>query len=180
MRRVLIVGFGLALAASISGGAAPQSPSRLMYVSVQRVAAQSVLGQASAKRLDATRQEKSRALAQKQQQVESLRLQIAQSGGLFSRSKQAQLKTEEERQRAEFERLKESAQNEIQSLQREIQTGFQNDLRTALALLAAERDADMVLNADTAVVWTRPGLDLTDEVIKRMDAAEAARKKKRP
>ena len=180
MRRVLIVGFGLALAASISGGAAPQSRSRLLYVSVQRVAAQSVLGQASAKRLEATRQEKSRALAQKQQQVESLRLQIAQSGGLFSRSKQAQLKTEEERQRAEFERLKESAQNEIQSLQREIQTGFQNDLRTALAQLAAERDADIVLNADTAVVWTRPGLDLTDEVIKRMDAQEAARKKKRP
>ncbi|TMQ03133.1 MAG: hypothetical protein E6J90_53960, partial [Deltaproteobacteria bacterium] len=115
---------------------------------------------------------------EKQQKVESLRLQIAQNGGVFYRSKREELEKQEQKERAELDRLKETAQSEIQTLQREIQTAFQNDLKTALVELAQERDADVVLNADTAVVWARPGFDLTEDAIKRVDGVDAARTKK--
>jgi Skp family chaperone for outer membrane proteins len=172
----------LAVFVAISGaaiGAAVSAPSRthVAFVSVQRVAAQSIIGQTSAKRLEVARQEKSRALAEKTQKVDALRLQIAQNGGILYRSRREELRKQEERERAELEKLKETVQSEIQTLQREIQTAFQTDLRTALAELAAQRDADVVLNADTSVVWAKGGFDLTDETIKRVDALESGRKR---
>lgn len=174
------VPFAGLLVASVAALGATVSTSRthVAFVSIQRIAAQTKIGQASAKRLDTARQEKSRALAEKQQKVESLRLQIAQSGGVFYRSKREELEKQEQKERAELDRLKETAQSEIQALQREIQTAFQNDLKTALVELAQERDADVVLNADTAVVWAKPGFDLTEDAIKRVDGVDAARTKK--
>jgi Skp family chaperone for outer membrane proteins len=174
------VPFAGLLVASIAALGATVSSSRthIAFVSIQRLAAQTKIGQASAKRLDTARQEKSRALAEKQQKVESLRLQIAQNGGVFYKSKREELQKQEEKERAELDRMKETAQAEIQALQREIQTAFQTDLKTALVELAQERDADVVLNADTSVVWARPGFDLTDDAIKRVDGLEAARPKK--
>jgi Skp family chaperone for outer membrane proteins len=172
----------LAVFVAISGGAigaAVSAPSRthLVFVSVQRVAAQSIIGQTSAKRLETARQEKSRALAEQTQKVDALRLQIAQNGGLLYRSRREALQKQEERERAALDKLKETVQSEIQTLQREIQTAFQNDLRAALAELAAQHDADVVLNADTSVVWAKGGHDLTDDTIKRVDAIEAGRKR---
>src|SRR4030095_2233633 len=150
---------GAALAAAAAGG---PSRTHVAFVSVQRVAAQTASGQSAAKRLETARQEKSRALAEKTQKVEALRLQIAQNGGILYRSKREALQKQEQQERVELERLKETAQTELAALQREIQTAFQNDLKTALVDLATQRDADLVLNADTAVVWARPGFDLTD------------------
>src|SRR5438270_696352 len=112
---------GAILFLGLLGAAAPAPRTHLAFVSVQRIAAQSVIGQTSAKRLETSRQEKSRALGEKQQRLESLRLQIAQSGGVLYRSKREELRKQEERERVEFEKLKESAQAEIQGLQREIQ-----------------------------------------------------------
>jgi Skp family chaperone for outer membrane proteins len=177
MRKVALIGV-LLMSAAIFVGAATTSRTHLAFVSIQRVAAQSAIGQAMAKRLETARQEKTRALTVKQQRVESLRLQIAQNGGVLYRSKREALQKEEERERAELERLKETSQNELQTLQREIQTAFQADLKTALVDLAAQRDADIVLNGDTSVVWAKPGFDLTDDTIKRVDALEAARQKR--
>lgn len=177
MWKVPFAGLLVASAAAL-GATVGTSRTHVAFVSIQRIAAQTKIGQSSAKRLDTARQEKSRALAEKQQKVESLRLQIAQNGGVFYRSKREELEKQEQKERAELDRLKETAQSEIQTLQREIQTAFQNDLKTALVELAQERDADVVLNADTAVVWARPGFDLTEDAIKRVDGVDAARTKK--
>jgi Skp family chaperone for outer membrane proteins len=174
MWKVSLAGVLLASTALL-GAAATTSRTHIAFVSLQRVAAQSAIGQNSAKRLEAARQEKSKALAEKQQKVEALRLQIAQNGGILYRSKREELRKQEEKERTEFERLKETSQSDIQTLQREIQTAFQADLRTVLAELASQHDADVVLNADTAVMWAKPGFDLTEEALKHVDALEAGR-----
>jgi len=177
MRNVVLIGVLIVSAAALAGAAAAPSRTHLAFVSVQRVAAQTVSGQAMAKRLETARQDKNRALAEKQKQLEALHNDLAQNGGVFRQSRREELRKQEERERAEFERLRETSQTELQTLQREIQTAFQNDLKTALVELAAQRDADIVLNADTSVVWARSGIDLTDDAIKRIDALEVARKK---
>jgi outer membrane protein len=177
MWKVPIAGLLVASTAAL-GATVSTSRTHIAYVSIQRIAAQTKIGQASAKRLDAVRQEKSKALAEKQQKVDSLRLQVAQNGGVFYRSKREELEKQEQKERAELDRLKETAQSEMQAITREIQAAFQSDLKTVLVELAQERDADVVLNMDTAVVWARPGFDLTDEAIKRVDGLEAARPKK--
>src|SRR5262245_58442331 len=121
MRNVVLFGFLILSAAALAGAvAAPSSRTHLAFVSVQRVAAQTEVGKAMAKRLETSRQEKNRALTEKQQKLETLRLEIAQNGGLLHRARHEELRKQEERDRAEFEKLKETAQNEIQGLQREI------------------------------------------------------------
>jgi Skp family chaperone for outer membrane proteins len=177
MWKVPIMGLLIASTAAL-GATVGTSRTHVAYVSLQRIAAQTKIGQASAKRLDTARQEKSRALAEKQQKVEALRLQIAQNGGVFYRSRREELQKQEEKERAEFDRLKETAQSDILAVQRDVQSEFQSALKSVLVDLANERDADVVLNADTAVVWAKPGFDLTDDAIKRVDGLEAARPKK--
>ena len=77
MWKVPLAGLLVASTAAL-GATVSTSRTHVAFVSIQRIAAQTKIGQASAKRLDTARQEKSRALAEKQQKVESLRLQILQ------------------------------------------------------------------------------------------------------
>jgi Skp family chaperone for outer membrane proteins len=176
MWKVAFIASAALLSVALAGAAVPSSRTHITFVSVQRIAAQSSIGQTSAKRLEAARQEKTRAVAAKQQHLESVRLEIARNGGVLYRSKREELQKQEDQEKVELEKLKESAQSELQALQREIQGVFQADLKTVLVELAAQRDADIVINADTAVVWAKTGFDLTDDAIKRMDALDAGRK----
>jgi Skp family chaperone for outer membrane proteins len=176
MWKVPFTGAAAVFSVVLAGAAAPSPRTHIAFVSVQRIAAQSSIGQTSAKRLETARQEKTRAVAAKQQHLESLRLEIARNGGVLYRSKREELQQQEDREKVELEKLKESAQSELQALQREIQGVFQSDLKTVLVELATQRDADIVVNADTAVVWAKTGFDLTDDVVKRLDALDASRR----
>jgi len=70
------------------------------------------------------------------------------------------------------------AQQEIQQLQMSLQQDFQRKLTPILQQIAQEKKLSMLLSAaDAGLIWAEPGLDLTPEAIKRLDAATAAPKK---
>ena len=146
------------------------APARMAFVSMQRLVAQSVRAQASAKRIQQYRDEKTRAIAEKQKHLEALRLEVAQLGGILNRSKLAKKKTEEEQTRAELQELQKEAQSGLQTMQREAQAELQADLSAVLGNLARERGADLVLNDDVAVMWARGGMDWTNDVVQRVNA----------
>ena len=145
-------------------------PARIAYVSVQKVLGQYPAAQASAKRFQQFRDEKARAIAEKQKQVETLRLQIAQLGGVLQASKRAKAIRDEERARAEFQALQSEAQAGMQKMQRDSQAEFQSDMSAVLGELAKQRGADIVLNQDTSVIWAHSGMDWTNDVVERLNA----------
>ncbi|MCU1386221.1 MAG: outer membrane protein, partial [Acidobacteria bacterium] len=63
------------------------------------------------------------------------------------------------------------AQAEINELQQEVQNDFVKKLSPIVEALANEKGLHLVFNAsESGIAWAAPGLDLTADVIKRLDA----------
>ena len=73
----------------------------------------------------------------------------------------------------DFQRLAQQSQAEYANAQRQAQTDLRAKMNPVIAAIAAERGVDVILNADT-LVWSAPKLDVTNEVISKMDAAAAS------
>jgi Skp family chaperone for outer membrane proteins len=75
------------------------------------------------------------------------------------------------------QRFQQDAQAEVQKLQADLQGEFQKKLGPILQQMAQEKHLSMLFSAgDAGLVWADPGLDLTAEAIKRLDAATIAPK----
>ena len=62
---------------------------------------------------------------------------------------------------------------DVQATQREAQAMLQSTLKPVLDEVTKSRGIDVVLNADVAVMWSAPQLDLTSVVVERLNAAKA-------
>ena len=166
------------LCALMSPAVARGATSAVAYVSMQKIAAESTEAKTGAAKLETMRQEKARAIAAKREALEATHLQLVQAGGLFQRSRRVQLQAEENRQRTELQRLTEQSQADLQNLQRQLQNSLRQKISTILDRLTKQKGVQLVLNADTSVVWAAPGIDLTQEVLSSLNATEEQAKKK--
>ena len=93
----------------------------------------------------------------------------------MSDTARAQLEKEIERQTVEGQRFEQDAQAELNELQQELQQEFQAKLLPVLVQLSEEKGLQVLFSAgDAGVIWIEPGIDLTLEAVKRMDAATKA------
>ncbi len=136
---------GSLVTSSASGPAADKTPpARSLVMSLQRIAAESTEGRAANQRLQALARKMAGELAAKQKE-------FAQPTG------------------PEFQRLAQQSQAEFASTQREVQSELRAKVNIIAADIAAQHGADLVLNADS-LVWSAGRLDITNEVLARLDA----------
>lgn len=145
------------------------------YVSVQRILNESDDAKAAAKEFEALRNAKTQEIATKRKALDDTRLQIANAGGYFSGSKRAQLIEVGKRQEAELQQATQQAQTDFQELQRKVQDRLKSELASIVGTLAAQRGILYVLNQDAALLLAPSGMNLTEEVLARMNAAAAQR-----
>ena len=62
-------------------------------------------------------------------------------------------------------------QVDLQNLQRQISNDLMAKVRPILEELVAGTDVQIVLQADGPILWAAPGLDLTQAVVERLNAA---------
>lgn len=124
--------------------AAPGTEGRTLIVSATRLAAESAEGKAANQRLQ----------------------QLAQRMAADISAREKDGKTTPE----ELQKLRQQSQADFQNAQRQAQTEIRTKLNPVITEIAQERKADMVLNADTAVVWSATKFDITNEVIAKMNA----------
>lgn len=159
--------FGGVVSASLVGQAqAERTPSAVAYINVGRLMAETSHGRGEAARLQTLQQQRSTDLRNRQAGLETLRQQIASTTDSAARAPLAQ---KEAQQRTEFERAVQQAALDLQSLQREVNTDMQRRTRTILDELMKTQPYQLVLNADAALLWSTPELDLTNSVISRMN-----------
>lgn len=156
--------------------AAPQAPApfpagaKIAFVDFQRVAQESVEGQASTAKINALVQKKQAEGAEKAKQLQANQARLQQSGGVMSDQARSQLEKDIERQQREGERFQQDAQAEINELQQELQLEFQKKLLPLIQQVAQEKGIQLLLSrADAGIVWWDPGLDLTGDVVKKLD-----------
>ena len=108
--------------------------------------------------------EKAKALQANQQKLQT-------SGSVMNEAARTQLEKEIERQTKDAERFQQDAQAEINELQQEVQNEFVKKLSPIIEQLASEKGLHLVFNAsESGIAWAAPGLDLTPDVIKKLDA----------
>jgi Skp family chaperone for outer membrane proteins len=139
-------------------------------VSAQRIALESTVGKASRARVQALQQERADDVRTKQQALEAIRRQLAQAGDA---SQRPSLQAQEQTQRAELERAAVKAQMDVQALDRQINAELLGKVRQAVGDVIKGRNIQVVLNADSAVIWAAPDLDLTADVIQRLNSPAA-------
>jgi outer membrane protein len=155
----------------------PQPPApfpqgaKIAIINPQRVFQESGDGKAAMNRIQALITKKQNEGQEKSKQLAANQQKLQTSGSLMNDAARTQLEKEIERGQLEGQRFQQDAQAEINELQNEVQQEFIRKVQPLLQQLAAEKGLQLLLNvADAGVAWFDPGLDLSGELIKKLDA----------
>src|SRR5215471_3606929 len=150
-----------------AAGQAPQAPKPATPAPAQPPAATPTRVQTLTQKKQTDNTAKQKALQDNQQKLQS-------GGSVMSDAARDQLQKEIEKQQLELQRFQQDAQAEITELQNEVQNEFARKVQPLIDQMAKEKGLHMVFNAgDAGFAWVDAGLDLSSEIIKKLDAAKA-------
>ena len=145
---------------------------KFAYINPPRIFQETAAGKAAVGRINTLTQKKQSEFQAKQKAMADNQQKLQSSGGVMSDAARGQLEKEIERQNTEIQRFQQDAQAEINELQNEVQAEFVQKVNPIIDAVAKEKGLQIVFNGgDAGFAWADPGLDLTSEVIKRLDAA---------
>jgi outer membrane protein len=148
---------------------------KVAFFNPQAVFQNSSEGKAAVTRVNALIQKKTTENAEKAKLLQTNQQKLQTSGSVMNEAARGQLEKEIERQTKEAERFQQDAQAEINELQQEVQNEFVKKLSPIIDSIASEKGLQIVFNAvESGIAWATPGLDLTQDVIKKLDAAKPA------
>jgi outer membrane protein len=144
---------------------------KIAFFNPQAVFQASAEGRAGVTRVNALIQKKQTENADKAKLLQGNQQKLQTSGSVMNETARVQLEKEIEKQTKDAERFQQDAQAEINELQQEVQNEFVKKLSPIVEALANEKGLHLVFNAsESGIAWAAPGLDLTPDVIKRLDA----------
>lgn len=162
---------------------APQPPkpfpegAKMAWVDLQAVASTSSEGKAARTKIDALQNKKLTELQDKQKNLQAAQQKLQTGGSVMNDSARDAVEKEIDRLNRDLQRAQQDAQDEVAGLQRDLQMEFQRKLLPLIAQVAAEKGLHMVFSyGDSGLVWAEPALDITPDIIKRLDGGAGAKK----
>jgi outer membrane protein len=148
---------------------------KLAFVNVQRIAQDSGEGKAFTAKINALREKKEKELADKNTQLDAARKKLESNASVLSDSARGAQQKEVERLQVDLQRASQDAQAEVEELQRDLQVDFQRKLLPVVEEVRAAKGLHLVLSMlDSGILAADMGLDITADVIKKLDSAPAA------
>ena len=148
---------------------------KFAYINPPLIFQNSADGKAALGRVQALTQKKTQEGQAKQKALQDNQQKLQASGNVMSESARGQLEKEIEKQNTDLQRFQQDAQAEIQELQNEVQNDFVRKVTPILHQIATEKGLQMMFNlTEAGLAWYDPSLDLTNEVIKKLDASKSA------
>jgi outer membrane protein len=159
--------------------ATPPAPfpegAKVAFVVLQRIANESAEGKAASARIQGLQQKKAAELADKQKQLQGIQAKLEKEASVMSATAQADLNKQAEKLNTEIQRFTQDAQQELQDLQQQLQQQFEARVSPVLEEVRKEKGLHFVFNGpDSGLVAADPGLDISADVIKKLDAAKPA------
>jgi Skp family chaperone for outer membrane proteins len=154
----------------------PQPPvpfpqdAKYAVVDVQAIAQGSAAGKAASARLNELQTKKMSELQDKNKQLQALQTKRDQGGTLLNESARAQLDKDIDKLQRDIQFTQSNAQAEMQDLNNELQGEFTKKVGPIIEEIAKEKGLYLVFTADSGFAYVHPGLNISDEVIKRLDA----------
>jgi len=144
---------------------------KIGYIDLQYIASNSVEGKAATSKIQEFTKKKTAELEGKQKALEAARNKLLQGGTVLSDSARGQMEKEIDKMARELQFAQQEAQSEQQALTADLQNDFQTRLNPIIDQVANEKGLHYVLSiADSGVVWVNTGLNISAEVMKRLDA----------
>ena len=148
---------------------------KIAFVVLQRIANESADGRVATTRIQALQQKKAAELNEKNKQLQTMQQKLEKEGSVMSASAASDLQKNIEKLTLEVQRFTQDAQGEVQELQQQLQAEFQQRLEPVLQQVAQEMGLQFVFNGpDAGLVWADSALDISAEVIKKLDASKPA------
>ena len=161
--------------APIAQPAAPQhfpEGAKVAYIDLQFIASNSAEGKAATAKIQDWVKKKQAELADMDKKLQDLRNKHAQGAGVMSDQARSTLEKEIEKLARELQFAQQDAQADQQELTQNLQNEFQTRLQPVVDQVANERGLHMVFSiVDSGAIWVNRGLDITQDVMKRLDAS---------
>jgi outer membrane protein len=144
---------------------------KIAYIDLQFIASNSAEGKAATGKIQEYAKKKTAELAEKNKQLEALRNKLLQGGTVLSDSARSQMEKDIDKMNRELQFAQQDAQAEQQQLTNDLQNDFQTRLNPIIDAVAKEKGLHLVLSiADSGAVWANTGLNISAEVMKRLDS----------
>jgi outer membrane protein len=148
---------------------------KIAFVVLQRIANESAEGKTATTRIQALQQKKAAELTDKNKQLQTAQQRLEKEASVLSANASGELQKQVERLTVEIQRFTQDAQAEVQELQQQLQQEFQVRLEPVLQEIGREKGLHFIFNGpDAGLVWADNALDISADVIKKLDAAKPA------
>ncbi|MEP6916126.1 MAG: OmpH family outer membrane protein [Acidobacteriota bacterium] len=162
--------------------AAPAQPprpfpegSKFAFVDIQAVASLSSEGKSASAKLDALKKKKNDELVGKSTALKTMQDKLTSGGSVMSDSARGQLEKDIEKAQRDLQFAQQDAQTELTDMTNQLQGEFQDKLNPIMEAVRAEKGLLMIFSVrDSGILAADAGLDLSNEVVKRFDAAAKA------
>lgn len=159
--------------------ATPQPPApfpqgaKIAFVNIQAIAQSSAAGRDASKKLADMNAKKVSEINDKTKQLQAMQAKLKDGAAVLSETARQQLEKDIDKAQRDIQFSQQNAQAEMQELQNDLQGEFQQRLFPVVKQVAEEKGLHAVFSiADSGVAYYDPGLDISDEVIKRLDSAK--------
>jgi outer membrane protein len=145
------------------------------FVVLQRIANESAEGKAATAQIQALQQQKATELNDKNKQLQGIQAKLEKEASVMSVTAQSDLAKQAERLNTEIQRFTQDAQQELTELQEQLRLQFEARVQPVLDEVRQEKGLHFIFNGpDSGLVAADPGLDISLDVIKKLDAAKPA------
>ena len=147
--------------------------SKIAFIDVNQVAGTSAAGKEASKKLTALREKKLAEMQDKNKQLQALTAKRDTGGAVLNDTARAALDKDIDRLQRDIQFAQQNAEAEMQELTNDLQGEFQKRLIPIIEEVAKEKGLHAVFSiADSGAAYVHPGLNISEEVVKRLDAAK--------
>jgi Skp family chaperone for outer membrane proteins len=145
---------------------------KVAYVDYQYIASTAEEGKAATAKIQELQKKKNAELLEKQKALQGLQQKLQTGGNLMNDQARSQLEREIEKSQRELQFLQEDATEEVRALTEQLQQDFGLKIQPILDAIAKERGLHMIFAAPANLAWANEGLNVSEEVVKRLNTAK--------
>ena len=144
---------------------------KFAFIDLQAIASMSLEGKAASAKLETLKKKKNDELVGKSTALKTMQDKLNAGGSVLSDAARSQLEKDIEKAQRDLQFAQQDAQTELSDMTNQLQGEFQDKLNPVTEAVRAEKSLLVIFSVrDAGILAVDTGLDLSAEVVKRLDA----------
>jgi outer membrane protein len=151
---------------------------KVAYIDYQFVASTSDEGKSATAKIQELQKKKNDELLAKNKNLQAQQTKLQSGGTVLNEQARAQLERDIEKLQRELQFAQQDATDDINELTQQLQSEFAQKIAPIVEAIANEKGLHIVFAAPGNIAWANPGLDISDDVVKRLNTGAKTSPKK--